>query len=70
MLVIGFERGLPYVIHDTAGATHRGANGTLSRRVLNGVTVTALQPLLSDTGQPYVERLTSIVRIRAEPLRK
>ncbi len=70
MMVIGFERGLPYVIHDTAGATHRDAGGGLSRRVLNGVTVTPLLPLLSDTGQPYVERLTSIVRIGAEPWRK
>jgi hypothetical protein len=63
MMVIGHEDGLPYVIHDTTGITYR--NGDSLRRVtLNGVSVTPLTPLLVSDGQPMIDTIYSIQRIR------
>ena len=64
MLVIGSERGSPVVIHDSAGVTYRDADGTLVRQVLNGVAVTPFRLMLTDTGEPYLDRIQSIVRMR------
>lgn len=64
MLVIGEIAGEPYVIHDTAGISYRNNVGALVRVELNGVSVSPLTPLLSDVGRSYVDRITSIVRIR------
>jgi hypothetical protein len=66
MMVIGRDRGRTYVIHDTAGATWRGADGTLRRAALNGVAVTPLEPLLLGDGRPYVDGMYSIQRIRPQ----
>jgi cell wall-associated NlpC family hydrolase len=63
MMVIGHDRGMPYVIHDTTGITYRNA-GQLTRVDLNGVSVTPLTPLLLGAGQPMVDRIYSIQRIR------
>ena len=64
MLVIGYDHGMPYVIHDTAGINYRDSEGALRRLVLNGVSVTPLTPLLFDQNQSYVDRIYSIQRIR------
>jgi cell wall-associated NlpC family hydrolase len=64
MMVIGRERDVPYVIHDTSGITYRQANGELRGVKLNGVAVTPLTPLLLGNGQPFVDRIYSIVRLR------
>lgn len=64
MMVVGHVDGAPWVIHDTAGATLRGPDGTLARLPLNGVVVTPLAPLLTDDGTPWSERLTTVVRMR------
>ena len=64
MMVIGHLDGEPYVIHDTAGLSFVGADGTLVRARTNGVTVSPLTPLMFNGEQTYVERITDIQRIR------
>ncbi len=64
MMVIGHDRGMPYVSHNTTGITYRDANGKVTRVRLNGVAVTPLTPLLGGEEQSIVERISSIQRIR------
>lgn len=64
MMVIGHDRGMPYVIHDTVGISYRDNAGAISRVRLNAVSVTPLAPLLLGEGQPLVDRIYSIQRIR------
>jgi hypothetical protein len=64
MMIIGREHGMPYVIHDTTGINYRANDGSISRISLNGVSVTPLIPLLNGTGEPFVDRIYSIQRIR------
>jgi cell wall-associated NlpC family hydrolase len=64
MMVIGHENGMPYVIHDTTGITYRDAAGAVQRVLLNGVSVTPLTPLLFDRQTPFVDHITSILRVR------
>lgn len=68
MMVIGHDRGMPYVIHDTTGITYRDDQGSLTRVHLNGVAVTPLTPLLLGPEQPMVDRIYSIQRIRQRAL--
>lgn len=63
MMVIGHERGVPYVIHDTTGIAYRDQD-RLVRVPLNGVSVTPLTPLLVGEGKPMIDSIYSIVRIR------
>jgi cell wall-associated NlpC family hydrolase len=74
MMVIGHERGVPYVIHDTTGITYRQGDHEghdrhdhqepLVRLALNGVSVTPLTPLLVGAGKPMIDSIYSIVQIR------
>lgn len=64
MMVIGHDNGQPYVIHDTTGVSYRDATGEVVRAHLNAVSVTPLVPLLLDEGQPMIDRIYSIQRIR------
>jgi hypothetical protein len=64
MMVIGRENGTPYVIHDTTGISYRGTSGEVTRVVLNGVSVTPLTPLLFARREPFVDHITSILRVR------
>ena len=64
MMAIGHENGLSYVIHDTAGGGWLGDDGVRVQGKLNGVAVTPLEPLLFNDTATYVERITSIQRIR------
>jgi hypothetical protein len=64
MMVIGRVDGEPYVIHDTGGLSYRQADGTMRRIKLNEVSVSPLMPLMFNDKQSYVDRMTSIVRIR------
>jgi cell wall-associated NlpC family hydrolase len=66
MMVIGFDQGEPYVIHDTNGASFRGADGGFRRLPLNGVVVTPLRPLLFNQTESYIDRMYSIQRIRPQ----
>ncbi|HET6551910.1 MAG TPA: SH3 domain-containing protein [Dyella sp.] len=64
MMMIGKLNGQPYVIHDTGGISYLDGSGTTHRVKLNEVSVTPLMPLLWDSKRTYVDRMTSIVRIR------
>ncbi len=64
MMMIGRVDGAPYVIHDTNGGAYLGADGKLRRMALNGVSVTPLLPMMFNERERYVDRITSIVRIR------
>lgn len=61
LMVVGFEHGEPWVIHDVQGVSVRGADGGLRRIPLNGVSVTPLLPLQFDAAHDYVGRMTAIV---------
>ena len=64
MMMIGRDGGVPYVIHDTNGGSYLGADGKLRSMQLNSVSVTPLLPLRFSLEHSYVDRITSIVRIR------
>jgi len=64
MMVIGQLHGQPYVIHDVGGMSYRKADGGKARVKLNAVSVTPLLPMLFNDKQTFVDRMTSIVRIR------
>jgi cell wall-associated NlpC family hydrolase len=64
MLVIGQRDGQPYVIHDVLGMTYRKPDGSFGHVKLNAVSVTPLLPNMFNDHQTYVDRMTSIVRIR------
>jgi cell wall-associated NlpC family hydrolase len=64
MMVVGHERGEPYVIHDTWGVRFPGPGGKPTWVPLNAVSVTPLLPLLHEDGTPQLERITRIQRLR------
>lgn len=64
MLVIGKLDGQPYVIHDVGGMSYRQADGSMRHIKLNAVSVTPLLPMMFNDRQTFVDRMTSIVRIR------
>ena len=60
LMVVGFEHGEPWVIHDVQGVGVR--DGDALRRIpLNGVSVTPLLPLRFDAGHDYIDRMTVVV---------
>lgn len=67
MMVIGRERGEPWVIHDVHGVSVVNAQGTLQRLPLNAVSVTPLLPLRADADTPLTDRINAIVRMRPRP---
>ncbi|SDQ35881.1 SH3 domain-containing protein [Pseudoxanthomonas sp. CF125] len=64
MMMIGRIDGAPYVIHDTNGGSFLDADGNMRSMHLNAVSVTPLLPLRFNEKTTYVDRITSIVRIR------
>lgn len=64
MMMLGRINGEPYVIHDTGGMSYRDAKGVMHDIKLNAVSVTPLRPMLGSKGHDYIDRMTSIVRIR------
>jgi cell wall-associated NlpC family hydrolase len=64
MMVIGRERGEPWVIHDVHGVSVLDAFGDLQRLQLNAVSVTPLLPLRASATEPLTDRVTAIVRMR------
>lgn len=66
MMVIGHDNGITYTIHDTTGITYRGTDGKAVRTTLNSVAVTPLEPLLFNSEQSTVDRITAIQRIRPQ----
>lgn len=66
MMMIGRIDGEPWVIHDTSGIGYLTEEGSMTRVRLNSVSVTPLMPLRLDETERYVDRMTSIVRIRPD----
>ena len=66
MMVIGQFNGQPYVINDVGGMTYRKPDGSYGHVKLNSVAVMPLIPNLYNHKQSYVDRMTSIVRIRPQ----
>lgn len=64
MMMLGRIDGRPYVIHDTNGGTLRAPDGSRRSLGLNGVVVTPLEPMLYNDSDRYIDRITSIVRMR------
>jgi hypothetical protein len=67
LMIIGQVKGQPYVIQDVPYAVFRGADGTLRKTQVNGVSVTPLLPLFADAQQLYVDAMTSLVHLTARP---
>jgi cell wall-associated NlpC family hydrolase len=66
MMAIGAVDGEPYVIHDTGGVSYRQRDGSRAHVDLNEVAVSPLTPLLFNENETYVDRMTSIVRVRPD----
>ncbi len=66
MMAIGHVDGRTWVIHDTAGGSWFGANGTRVQAHLNGVSVTPLEPMMASDTVRYIDRITNIQRLRAK----
>src|SRR5699024_8347880 len=64
MMVLGRLDGQPYVIQDVLGAGFLDDDGQFRHVKLNQVAVTPLLPLMNSDHQTWVDRMTSIVRIR------
>jgi cell wall-associated NlpC family hydrolase len=64
MMAVGVVDGEPYMIHDTTGLSYHRDDGSRVRVDLNAVSVSPLTPLLFGNDKTYVDRMTSIVRIR------
>lgn len=61
MMVIGHDNGLTYVIHDTPGVRYAEAG---THWPVNGVAVTPLEPLGSDDGTLFVDKIYAVVKMR------
>lgn len=66
MVAIGHVDGRTWVIHDTAGGSWFGADGTRVQAHLNGVSVTPLEPMMASDTVSYIDRITNIQRLRAK----
>ncbi len=66
MVAIGHVDGRTWVIHDTAGGSWNGADGTRVQAHLNGVSVTPLEPMMASDTVSYIDRITNIQRLRAK----
>ena len=65
MMMLGLVDGEPFVIHDTSGMSWLpDPDGELVRLRLNGVVVTPVLPMMSNSTTPTVDRITSIQRLR------
>lgn len=63
MMVIGYDQGMSYVIHDTTGISYRKEDAIV-RVPLNGVSVTPLTPLMLGEDRALIDQIYSIQRIR------
>jgi len=64
MLVIGHIDDEVWLIHDVHSVSERDAHGQLRALPVNGVAVTPLRPLLTREGEPLMQRITRIQRVR------
>ena len=66
MMAIGHVDGRTWLIHDTAGGSWFGADGTRVQAHLNGVSVTPLEPMMASDTVRYIDRITTLQRLRAK----
>jgi cell wall-associated NlpC family hydrolase len=64
LMMVGRVDGHAYVIHDMNGGSVADRQGGLRALHLNAVSLTPLEPLRFDPGTSYIDRITSIVRVR------
>ncbi|MCX7512828.1 SH3 domain-containing protein [Frateuria hangzhouensis] len=64
MMSLGQWQGQPWVIHDVGGMRYRKADGSTAHVKLNAVSVTPLLPMLYGSDSTFIDRMTSIVRMR------
>ncbi len=69
MMSLGQVDGRHWVIHDTAGGSWNGEDGTRVQAHLNGVSVTPLEPMMASDDRSYIDRITNLQRI-LPPLRQ
>ncbi len=67
MMLVGSVDGEPWVLHDAHTVRVAGTKGELRSLPLNGVVVTPLTPLLTETGEALIDRLTVSQRILPAP---
>jgi hypothetical protein len=70
MMAIGHVDGRTWVIHDTAGGSWKGEDGTRIQAHLNGVSVTPLEPMMASDDLRYIDRITNIQRVRPQSTRQ
>jgi len=68
MMVLGVIDGEVWVIHDANGLSLRTADGKFVQSKLNGVSVTPLSVLLVSETASYIDVMTKIQRLSAQPL--
>ncbi len=66
MLTLGHFNGNTWMIHDTAGGSWFGPDGTRVQAHLNGVSVTPLEPMMASDTASYIDRITNIQRMRTK----
>ncbi len=64
MMVIGYEKGNPYIIHDVSGLSYINKQGQYYKSVLNGVSVTPFLPLQLSKDKAYLDRVYTIKKIK------
>ena len=64
MIVLGFRKEKPFVIHDVAGLNYFKNNGAYYTSALNGVSMTPLLPLQLTPEKSYVDKIYNIKKIR------
>ena len=69
MMVLGVIDGEVWVIHDANGLSLRTSDGQFVHSKLNGVSVTPLSVLMVSETESYIDVMTTIQRLSAQPLR-
>lgn len=64
MMVIGYDAGKPYIIHDVSGLSYFNKQGKYYQSVLNGVSVTPFLPLQLSKEKTYLDRVNTIKKIK------
>jgi len=64
MMFLGTDKEQAFIIHDVKDFSYLNEHGELYKGTLNGVSVTPLQPLHSNSGTGYVDEIYNIKRIQ------
>ncbi len=64
MMLLGFYKGKPYIIHDVSGFDYRNSNGEYHQSMLNGVSVTPLLPLQLSQNKSYIDMIYNVKKIQ------